>query len=198
MREWGPVTITGQSVELRPLEDAHYEPLAAISNDDSIWRWYNTSGQSREQLRAWMDGIFDEQRRGVAVAFATVDRATGQVAGCTRFMNIDVANRRVEIGGTWLGVAFQRTHINTEAKYLMLRHAFETWGCHRVEFKTDALNTPSRNAILRVGAKEEGTLRHHMVTYTGRLRDSVYFSVVAGEWPAVKAGLELRMARDRT
>jgi N-acetyltransferase len=189
------VTLTGRHVELRPLSWDHFEDLAKISDHESIWRWYNTSGQSREQLREWLTGIFSEQERGSAVAFATFDRATGRIAGCTRFMNIDVTNLRVEIGGTWLAPDFQRTQLNTEAKYLMFRHAFEVWGCNRVEFKTDSLNMQSRTAIARLGAKEEGTLRNHMVTYTGRLRHSVYFSVIAEEWPEVKAGLEGRIAK---
>ncbi len=108
-------------------------------------------------------------------------------------MNIDGPNRRVEIGATWIAKPWQRTAINTEAKYLMLRHAFETLGCIRVELKTDALNQKSRDAILRIGAKEEGTLRQHMITSTGRLRDSVYFSILDSEWPKVKADLEARL-----
>ena len=110
-------------------------------------------------------------------------------------MNIDRANRRVEIGSTWIAPAWQRTSINTEAKYLMLRHAFEVWNCIRVELKTDALNEKSRNAILRLGAKEEGILRKHVVTWTGRVRDTVYFSILDTEWLLVKAGLEARMRR---
>ena len=113
----------------------------------------------------------------------------------TELMNIDRANRRVEIGSTWLAPAYQRTAINTEAKYLMLRHAFETWNCIRVELKTDALNQKSRNAIARIGAKEEGTLRQHLVTWTGRVRDTVYFSILEAEWPGVKATLEERLKR---
>jgi RimJ/RimL family protein N-acetyltransferase len=110
-------------------------------------------------------------------------------------MNIDFANRRLEIGGTWIAKPWQRTAINTEAKYLMLRHAFETLGCVRVELKTDALNEKSRNAILRIGAKEEGTLRRHTLTWTGRMRDTVYFSILDSEWPQVKAGLEAKLTR---
>jgi len=117
------------------------------------------------------------------------------VVGSTRFMNIDVANRRVEIGATWLAEPWQRTVINTEAKYLMLRHAFETLGCIRVELKTDALNQRSRQAMLRIGAREEGIFRQHMVTWSGRLRDTVYFSILDSEWPTVKANLEAKLRR---
>jgi len=132
------------------------------------------------------------------VVFASLERGSGQTIGSTRFMNIDRANRRVEIGSTWIAPAWQRTAVNTEAKYLMLRHAFEVWGCMRVELKTDALNQKSRNAILRIGAKEEGTLRRHLVTWTGRVRDTVYFSILDDEWVDVKSGLESRLAGDRT
>ena len=147
----------------------------------------NISGWVLEQIPGGLDPR--------PVPFATVERATGRVIGSTRYMNIDRANRRVEIGATWIAKPWQRTAMNTEAKYLMLRHAFETLGCVRVELKTDALNEKSRNAILRIGAKEEGTLRRHMVTWTGRLRDSVYFSVLDSEWLQVKAELEAKLKR---
>ena len=127
------------------------------------------------------------------MVFATVERSSGRTIGSTRFMNIDRVNKRVEIGSTWIAPPWQRTAVNTEAKYLMLRHAFEVWGCIRVELKTDALNQKSRNAILRIGAKEEGTLRRHLMTWTGRVRDTVYFSIWDSEWAQVKAGLENRL-----
>ena len=132
----------------------------------------------------------DMQSEGNALPFATVDQATGRVLGCTRFGNIEPKHRRAEIGWTWVGRASQRSHVNTEAKYLMLRHAFETWGCVRVELKTNALNRKSRAAILRIGAKEEGTLRKHATSDTGVVRDTVYFSITDDEWPGVKARLE--------
>jgi RimJ/RimL family protein N-acetyltransferase len=137
----------------------------------------------------------DAQKAGTALPFATVHVASGQVIGSTRFMNIDVANRRVEIGATWIAAPWRRTAVNTEAKYLMLRHAFETLGCIRVELKTDALNQRSRNAIRRIGAQEEGILRQHVVTWSGRLRDSVYFSILNSEWPRVKQDLEQKLSR---
>jgi RimJ/RimL family protein N-acetyltransferase len=149
---------------------------------------------SQEDFKTLVDKAFAEQERGESVVFATVERSSGRTVGSTRFMNIDRANRRVEIGSTWIAPAWQRTAVNTEAKYLMLRHAFETWGCVRVELKTDALNQKSRNAILRIGAKEEGRLRRHVVTWTGRIRDSVYFSILDDEWPGVKARLEEKLA----
>ena len=132
---------------------------------------------------------------GSALPFATIDTASERVIGSTRYGNIDHANRRLEIGWTFVAPAWQRTRINTEAKYLMLRYAFETLGSIRVELKTDALNQTSRRAIARIGAREEGTLRHHMICADGRLRDTVYYSVIAPEWPGVKAALEARLQR---
>ena len=140
--------------------------------------------------------MLEEQKRGVSIPFATYERASNQIVGTTRFMSMDLANRKVEIGSTWIAPPWQRTVINTEAKYLMLQHAFEIWNCLRVELKTDALNQRSRRAILRLGAKEEGTLRKHMLTWNGRQRDSVYFSILDTEWPQVKAGLEKKLRRD--
>jgi RimJ/RimL family protein N-acetyltransferase len=132
----------------------------------------------------------EEQQRGVAIPLVTIDQRRGAVAGSTRFFTIDRENRNLEIGYTWLAPRFQRTAINTEAKYLMLRHAFEEWKCIRVQLKTDVNNLKSRAAIARIGAKEEGTLRAHLVRHDGSLRDSVYFGILASEWPEVKRRLE--------
>jgi len=190
-----PLTLEGAVVRLEPLRRDHAELFWAVAQDalDEIFRWIPYSMKTREDFQRLVDKAFAEQERGESVVFATVERTSGRVAGSTRFMNIDRANRRVEIGSTWIAPAWQRTAVNTEAKYLMLRHAFETWQCVRVELKTDALNQKSRNAILRIGAKEEGTLRKHVVTWTGRIRDSVYFSILDTEWPEVKARLETRI-----
>ena len=146
-------------------------------------------------MRAYIETALAAQAAGTALPFATVEKAAGRAIGSTRYMAIDCTNRRVEIGSTWLGRTWQRTAANTEAKYLMLRHAFETWRCIRVELKTDSLNARSRQAILRLGAKEEGTFRNHMITASGRIRHTVYFSIIDAEWPAVKAALEQKLAR---
>jgi len=190
-----PVTLEGSAVRLEPIRRQHAEIFWNVAKDalDGIFQWIPYRMQTREDFQHLVEKIFEEQERGDSVAFATVERGSGQVIGSTRFMNIDRANRRVEIGSTWIAPAWQRTAINTEAKYLMLRHAFEVWKCFRVELKTDALNQRSRNAILRIGAKEEGTLRKHVLTWTGRVRDSVYFSVLDGEWPEVKSALENKL-----
>jgi N-acetyltransferase len=191
-----PVTLEGSIVRLEPLRPDHVKLFWDVSKNDleDIFRWIPISMKTQEDFQHVVEKAFAEQERGESVVFATVERTSGRVIGSTRFMNIDRNNRRVEIGWTWIAAPWQRTAVNTEAKYLMLRHAFEVWGCVRVELKTDALNEKSRNAILRIGAKEEGTLRRHVITWTGRIRDSVYFSILDHEWPEAKARLESRMA----
>ena len=195
-----PVTLEGSVVRLEPIRREHAELFWEVAKNDleDIFRWIPYAMKTQEDFRTLIDKAFAEQERGESVVFATVERGSGRLVGSTRFMNIDRANRRVEIGSTWIAPAWQRTAVNTETKYLMLRHAFEVWGCMRVELKTDALNEKSRNAILRIGAKEEGTLRRHLVTWTGRVRDTVYFSILDDEWVDVKSGLESRLAGDRT
>jgi N-acetyltransferase len=191
-----PVTLAGSTVRLEPIRAEHAELFWDVAKDalDDIFRWIPYRMQTREDFRQLLAKAFQEQERSESVVFATVENASGRVIGSTRFMNIDRNNRRVEIGSTWIAPAWQRTAVNTEAKYLMLRHAFEEWGCFRVELKTDARNDKSRNAILRLGAKEEGTLRRHVITWTGHVRDSVYFSILDSEWPEVKARLEAKLA----
>lgn len=192
-----PVTLEGSVVRLEPLRDEHAQLFWDVAKNDleGIFRWIPYAMRTPEDFRTLIDKAFAEQERGESVVFATRERSSGRVVGSTRFMNVDRPNRRVEIGSTWIAPDWQRTAVNTEAKYLMLRHAFETWGCIRVELKTDALNQKSRNAILRIGAKEEGTLRRHTVTWTGRVRDTVYFSILDSEWPGVKQRLETLGAR---
>ena len=163
--------------------------------DAELWRWAQTTLATPADMRAYVETALTWQAQGTALPFAIVARANGQVVGSTRYANIERTDRRLEIGWTWIARAAQRTPVNTETKYLLLRHAFEVLGCIRVEFKTDVLNERSRAALLRIGAKQEGVLRSHMITASGRVRDSVYFSIVAAEWPAVKAGLEEKLGR---
>jgi len=195
-----PVTLEGVHVRLEPLTMVHHPALWEIAKDPELWRWTATNIRSPEDLATYMSTALAEQAAGRALPFATVAREggageAGRTVGSTRFGNIEPLNRRAEIGWTWVGAAWQRTAVNTEAKLLMLTHAFETWGCIRVELKTDALNQSSRAAIARLGAKEEGTMRKHMVTQTGRVRDTVYYSILDDEWPAVKARLEARLRK---
>lgn len=189
--------LEGAHVLLEPLGHAHIEGLSKIAFDPDLWRLNVATIRDPDELRASIEAMLAAQRAGTMLPFATIERRTRRVIGSTRFMNIERAHRRLEIGGTWIAKPWQRTVINTEAKYLMLRHAFEELGCVRVELKTDALNQQSRTAILRIGAKEEGTLRQHTITWNGRTRDTVYFSILDKEWPQVKADLEAKLTRDR-
>lgn len=190
-----PFSLEGNHVRLDPLRPEHVPVLWEIAEDhlEELFRWVPYRLQSLEDFRGLNRQMLDEQEGGVSVPFVTLERKSSQIVGTTRFMNMDLANRKVEIGSTWIAPAWQRTMINTEAKFLMLRHAFETWKCMRVELKTDALNQRSRQAILRLGAKEEGTLRKHMLTWHDRPRDSVFFSILDTEWPEVKARLESKL-----
>jgi N-acetyltransferase len=188
-----PVTLEGRHVRLEPLSQAHHEAFCKIGFDPELWRLIPYRVTGPEEMERYIGAAIEAQAAGTALPFATIERSSGIVVGSTRFMNIDVPSRRVEIGATWITPAWQRTGINTEAKYLMLRHSFETLGCIRVELKTDLLNERSRNAILRIGARQEGIFRKHFITWSGRIRDTVYFSIVDDEWPRVKAELEAKM-----
>ena len=185
-----PVTLTGHYVRLEPLSLDHLDPLCVVGLDEELWRLALAPVLTRDDMAQYIEEALTWQRQGSALPFATIDVESDRVVGSTRFANIDTVDRHGEIGWTWIAQPWQRTPVNTEAKLLMLAHAFETWGCVRVELKTDALNERSRNAILRIGAKEEGTLRSHIITSTGRRRDTVYYSILDNEWPGVKKKLE--------
>jgi RimJ/RimL family protein N-acetyltransferase len=185
-----PLVLEGVHVRLEPLAKAHLAGLAQVGLEEELWRWIPTPVRTQEEMAAYIETALAEQERGVSLPFAIVGKATGRAIGSTRYGNIDRTHRRVEIGWTWVAREWQRTAMNTEAKYLLLKHAFETLGCIRVELKTDSLNERSRAAILRIGAREEGIFRNHMITYTGRIRHTVYFSIIDSEWPAVKARVE--------
>ncbi|MBI3787060.1 MAG: GNAT family N-acetyltransferase [Ignavibacteriales bacterium] len=190
-----PITLTGNHIRLEPLTLAHLGPLCEVGLDPELWRLIPTQVNTRDDMKAYIELALKLQAEGTALPFATVEQSSNKVIGSTRFGAIEKTHRRVEIGWTWIARPWQRTVVNTEAKYLMLKHAFETLGCIRVELKTDALNAKSRAAMLRIGAKEEGTFRNHMVLQSGRFRDSVYFSIIDKEWPAVKTSLEEKLAR---
>jgi N-acetyltransferase len=185
-----PVILEGKHVRLEPLLADHLDALCAAGANENTWRYLWFPIDTPENMEKFVSSALEDQASGIALPFATIEKTGGRVIGSTRFLAIDRPHRRVEIGGTWIAPDWQRTAINTEAKYLMLRHAFETWGCIRVELKTDSLNERSRAAIARIGAKEEGVFRNHMITWSGRLRHSVYFSMIQEEWPAAKARLE--------
>ena len=186
-----PVTLAGTIIRLEPLSESHVLDLAAVGLDDNIWR-YMLYGKIRteEDLRAWVLDILERQSRGTDLPFAVILQASGRAIGATRYLEIHPEHRGLEIGGTWYGLAYQRTAVNTEAKYLLLRHAFESLDCIRVQFKTDLRNERSQRALERIGALKEGILRNHIITPEGYTRDSVYYSIIDREWPAVKAHLE--------
>ena len=188
-----PVVLAGRHVRLEPLSRDHHAGLCAAGLPGSVFRWFTHPVRTPDDMAEFIDASLVAQAAGTALPFATIDRQTGKPIGSSRFGNVDRANRRVEIGWTWLGEPWQRGPWNTEAKLLMLTHAFEVLGCVRVEFKTDSLNDRSRAALARIGAIEEGTLRNHMVCADGRLRHSVYFSILDSEWPGVKARLTERL-----
>lgn len=188
-----PITLKGEYVRLEPLRREHWQPLCEVGLDEEIWRWSPRQIKNKEDMRRYVEAALDEFERKVSLPFVTIEKLSAKIVGSTRFGNIDAKNRKTEIGWTWLNPRWQRTFVNTEAKLLMLAHAFETWNCIRVELKTDALNQKSRNAILRLGAKQEGVLRQHTITDSGRFRDTVYFSVIGSEWRNVKTDLKSKL-----
>jgi RimJ/RimL family protein N-acetyltransferase len=193
-----PAVLEGDFVRLEPMTLEHHAGLSEVGLDPEIWRQTVTFVRSPEEMRTYIESALKLQREGISLPFVTIERSSGRIVGSTRFGNYDPANRRIEIGWTWIARPWQRTAINTEAKYLMLSHAFEKLRCVRVELKTDVLNTPSRKAMLRIGAKEEGTLRKHTLMWTGRYRDSIFYSILDDEWPGVKQELKKMLIRRPT
>lgn len=190
-----PVTLAGQHVRLEPLSQAHEESLIAAATDGELWNSSVTIVPSKRTMAAYIESALEEQAHGRELPFVIIRQASDEVVGTTRFYDIALIEGRAAIGYTWLSASAQRTAVNTEAKLLLLTHAFEFWQCIRVELITDVLNQQSRAAILRLGAKEEGIMRNHMLMPNGRRRDSACFSIIAEEWPEVKAGLAARLAR---
>ncbi len=189
------ITLEGSHVRLEPLNNTHKEGLCRAICDGELWTLFVTSVPHVSQIDAFFAKAQADYETGDSLAFATIDKASGQVAGSTRFMRASLPNKCIEIGFTFLGRSWQKTRINTEAKLLMLEHAFDTLGLNRVELITDYLNTRSRQAILRLGAKEEGILRSHRVMPNGRVRDSVMHSITHYEWPGVKQNLLYKLGR---
>ncbi len=189
-----PVTLMGRVVRLEPLAEAHVIDLAKVGLEEKIWH-YMVYGNvdTIEQLRLWVQELLLRQAAGTDLPFAVIHLASGQAIGSTRYLDIDPEYRSVEIGGTWYGLDYQGTLVNTECKYLLLKHAFEVLGCVRVWFKTDRRNLRSQRAIERLGAIKEGTLRNHMILPDGTIRDSVMYSILPQEWPQVKQTLEARL-----
>jgi RimJ/RimL family protein N-acetyltransferase len=190
-----PVTLHGPRVRMEPLAERHLDDLAQVAMDAAVWRWTIARPIDDAGLRAWLATALANAEAGTEVPFATIDLGTERAIGSSRFMTISPEHRRLEIGWTWIGTAYQRTGANRAAKYLQLRHAFETLDAERVEFKTHARNLASRAALLGIGATFEGVLRHHTIMPDGSNRDSAFYGVLASEWPRVKARLEASLAR---
>jgi len=192
------VTLDGRHVRLEPLSLSHLAALTAEGADPAIFQHFPAAFSSPAGMKAFFDDALQMREKGVGMPFVIIAKSEGKPVGSTRFGNFERRHRRAEIGWTWLATRHQRTGINTEMKYLMLRHAFETLKLIRVEFKTDSLNEQSRRALARIGAVEEGTFRNHMITQSGRIRHSVFYSITDGDWPAVKRRLEELLAKNYT
>ncbi len=193
-----PVVLTGKHVRLEPLSEAHVPGLTEIGSGQDFWNFMLYGDiQTEADMRNWVLDIMARGKRGTDLPFAVIHLASGRAAGATRYLNILPRDRGLEIGGTWYGTEFQRTAVNTECKYLLLTHAFETLGCIRVQLKTDLLNVRSQKAIERIGAVREGVLRNHMILPDGRIRHSVFYSIIDSEWEGVKKRLEEMLIRER-
>ena len=190
------VILEGEHVRLEPISKSHRDELIEAITDGELWNLFVTLVPRIEGIDQFIENATSAYDNEDGLAFATIDKVSGRVVGSTRFMKANLPNKRVEIGFTFIAKSYQKTMINPEAKLLMLTHAFETLQLNRIEFLTDYLNNTSRNAILRLGAKEEGTLRNHMVMPDGRVRDSVLFSITNNEWAGVKQNLSYKLNRD--
>ena len=193
MKPLVPRVLEGTIVSLEPLTDSHVPELAAVAFDPDLWAVTTTNLRNDEDLRRYVEDALALQRAGTALPFCIRLNATGSVVGSSRFANYDAPNRKVEIGWSWVARPWHRTSVNAESKLLMLKYAFEDLECLRVEFKTDAINLRSQGALTKLGALREGVLRSHMIVQGGRRRDSVYFSILAEEWPTVHANLQRRL-----
>ena len=192
-----PVTLSGTLVTLEPLRPEHHDGIVGVVNDGRLWNLWYTKIPAPDGVRADIERRLGLQAKGSMLPFVVVDNASGRLVGVTSYMNIDAENTRVEIGSTWYAASAQRTGINTECKRLLLAHAFETLGCIAVEFRTHFVNFQSRRAIERLGAKLDGILRNHMRQANGTLRDTVVYSIIAPEWPTVRAHLDWLMQKRR-
>jgi len=187
------IRLAGDKVELIPLDRSHREGLLKAATDGKLWELWFTAVPCDQTIDRYIDQALSEKKEGKAFPFTIIERETDQVIGSTRYLNIEQRHKRLEIGNTWYAKSFQRTGVNTECKYLLLRHAFENLNCIAVEFRTHWHNHRSRNAILRLGAKQDGVLRNHQIDQEGNLRDTVVFSIIQSEWSAVKQSLEFMM-----
>jgi RimJ/RimL family protein N-acetyltransferase len=190
-----PITLRGTHATLEPLTVAHHDALVAAASDGELWKLWYTTVASPDNMQTYIATALNQQQTGFGLPFVIRDNRSGDIVGCTRYMNVDAVNKRLEIGSTWHSTSAQRSGINREAKLLLLTHAFETLQCIAVEFRTHWMNHQSRTAITALGAKQDGILRNHQRLPDGSLRDTVVFSIIESEWPAVKAHLQYKLAR---
>lgn len=188
-----PVTLAGRHATLEPLSHEHEDGIRLAVADGELWKLFFTTVPHPEGVRAYIEGLLAQRERGAAIAFVVRDNRNGDIVGGTRYLNIDAANRRLEIGGTWYASRVQRTAVNTECKLMLLAHAFEMLDCIAVEFRTDWFNKRSQAAIERLGAKRDGLLRNHMIMPDGRIRDTVVYSIIQNEWAGVKRNLQHKL-----
>ena len=193
-----PVTLRGAYATLEPLSHARHDELVEAVRDGELWKLWYTFIPPPEKMLADIDQRLSQQERGSMLPFVVVDATSGRAVGMTTYLNLDAANKRLEIGSTWYRKSVQRTALNTECKLMLLRHAFESLGCIAVEFRTHFFNTPSRRAIERVGAKLDGILRNHRLSSDGTLRDTCVYSIIATEWPTVRSHLLYQLEKTRT
>ncbi|MEC7770934.1 MAG: GNAT family protein [Bacteroidota bacterium] len=192
-----PIQLEGELVKLVPLQKSQKVDLVFAASDGKLWELWYTSVPSPKTIDSYLDIALSQQASGHALPFAIINKKTNTIVGSTRFLNVDATNKRVEIGATWYAKKVQRTGINTECKYLLLKYAFENLDCIAVEFRTHFHNHPSRNAILRLGAKQDGILRNHRVDDSGNLRDTVVYSILNSEWKTVKTALEFKLGKNQ-
>jgi RimJ/RimL family protein N-acetyltransferase len=190
-----PIQLEGELVKLVPLQKSQKVDLVFAASDGKLWELWYTTVPSPKTMDSYLDTALAEQALGKALPFAVINKKTNTIVGSTRYLNVDSKNKRVEIGATWYAKKVQRTGINTECKYLLLKYAFEDLNCIAVEFRTHFHNHASRNAILRLGAKQDGILRNHRVDEQGNMRDTVVYSILDSEWKTVKTALEFKMGR---
>ncbi len=196
MAKWlNPIELDGNLVKLLPLSESFKPQVLEAASDGDLWELWYTSVPSKDNLDMYVDFALEQESEGLALPFVVIEKSSGKVVGSTRYCSVDAPNRRVEIGYTWYSKSVQRTGINTECKYLLLGHAFEQLNAIAVEFKTNFFNFPSRNAILRLGAKQDGVIRNHRIDKMGNIRDTVIFSILNSEWPTVKTSLEFKMKK---
>jgi RimJ/RimL family protein N-acetyltransferase len=189
------VTLSGRITTLVPLSTEHLAGLQAAAADGELWKLFYTSVPHPDEMRQWLDNALSLQSTDQALVFVVLENFSGKVVGTTRYCNLDLANRRLEIGFTWYARSVQRSALNTECKLMLLKHAFEKLGCIAVEFRTDWMNKNSQRAIERLGAKRDGILRNHKIMPNGRIRDSVVYSILNSEWPGVEENLRFKLER---